>query len=116
MGMFREASSQEIDIVKEMAKSLGGAGWKLEEILEKTNAALARLQRLFDVDESESSEGSSRFLDLINESIREYNRLVDLAENALNRLLIQREACGFRTHRYVSHYYPIPSKIKLLRR
>jgi hypothetical protein len=115
MGMFREPGSQEIDLVKEMAESLGGTGSKLEDLLEKANAALVRLQGLLVVNETGSSEGCPRNLDLINECIREYNHLIDQAQNALAWLLIQREACGFRTHRNVSHFYPIPPKMKLLR-
>lgn len=115
MGMFRDPGSQEIDLVKEMAESLGATGSKLADLLEKTTAAHVRLQGLLVDDGARPSEGCPGNLDLINEYIREYNHLIDQAHNALAWLLIQREACGFRTHRNVSHFYPIPPKMKLWR-
>jgi hypothetical protein len=115
MGMFREAGPQEMDIVKEMAESLGSAGLRLEEILEKTNAALVHVQQLLEMVRVESLGSLEPDFAVINESIRRYNALVDKAQNALGWVLIQREACGFRTHRNVHHYYPIPAKIKLLK-
>jgi hypothetical protein len=115
MGMFREAGPQEMDIVKEMAESLGSAGLRLEEILEKTNAALVHVQQLLDMVRVESIGSFEPDFAVINESIRGYNALVDKAQNALDWVLIQREACGFRTHRNVHYYYPIPAKIKLLK-
>lgn len=115
MGMFREPSSQEIDIIKEMAESLGNAGVKLEEILDKTHAALERVRRLSAAYGARGLHEKEPDLDSVNTSIREFNSLVDEAENALMRLLIQREACGFRRHKNVNDFYAIPSKIRLIR-
>jgi hypothetical protein len=115
MGMFRDPGEQEIDLVKEMAESLGSAGLKLDELLERVGqarervlAALAQCRGGVDLSHTFSVEA-------VNESIREYNSLVDKSEDALQWLLIQREACGFRIHRDVDHYYPIPPKMKLLK-
>jgi predicted RNA-binding protein with EMAP domain len=115
MGMFRDSGSQEIDIVKEMAEGLGSQGLKLEDLLERTTAARERVQNM--VRCYQSSEAACEAYDIseVNDSIREYNSLVDRAEDALRWLLIQREACGFRTHRNVNLHYPIPSKMKLLK-
>ncbi len=109
MGMFRDSECQEVDLVKEMAEALGSTGLRLEEILEEVQVA-GRL-----VDELLGGNGSPRAdASLINEQIRRYNRLVDKAEDARRWLLIQREACGFRIHRDVDVYYPVPAKIKLI--
>lgn len=110
MGICRDAGSTEIDIVKEMAEGLGSTGLKLEDILEKAAAAreiAIRLMQLAQEDGSDTTEA--------NESITQFNKLVDQAEDTLRWLLIQREACGFRTHRNVNVHYPIPAKIKLLK-
>jgi hypothetical protein len=108
MGMFRDPGSTEIDIVKEMAEGLGSTGLKLEDLLEKADHAAQNARRLRQayVDGSES-------LSEVNDAIRAYNALVDKAEDVLQWLLIQREACGFRTHKNVRTYYPIPAKMKL---
>jgi hypothetical protein len=109
MGMFRDSGSAEIDIIKEMAEGLGSTGLRLEDLLEKANACrenVLSLVQLFHEAPRNKSE--------VNDSIKEYNALVDKAEDVLRWLLIQREACGFRTHRDVHVHYPIPPKIKLL--
>lgn len=114
MGMFREASETEIDIVKEMAEGLGSTGLRLEDILMKTEEARQRAHELLVQYGSGASDGERPDVSLVNDSIRDYNALVDKAEDVLRWLLIQREACGFRTHRNVRVHYPIPSKIRPL--
>lgn len=115
MGMCRDSGSQEIDIVKEMAEGLGSQGFRLEEILEKTSAACERVQKMVRCHVCREAGCEASDISDINDSIREYNGLVDRAEDALRWLLIQREACGFRTHRNVNIHYPIPPKMKLLK-
>lgn len=115
MGVVREAGSCEIDIIKEMAEGLGSTGLKLEDILEKTQAARDVAMRFVEQYRSaESSLGRGPDLAVVNEAIRTYNELVAEAEDALRWLLIQREACGFRIHRNVEIHYPIPSRMKFL--
>jgi hypothetical protein len=112
MGMFREVEAQEPDLIKEMAESLGSAGARLEELLEKLDRALpavAHLKTIFIEAPAAEKHGA---IEDVRKAIREYNLLVDRAENALAWLLIQREACGFRTHKNVHVFYPIPPKIK----
>lgn len=115
MGMFRDSGSEEIDIVKEMAEGLGSQGLKLEDILKKTTEARERVQKMVQCHQGVEAACEAHDLSVINDSIREYNSLVDRAQDALRWLLIQREACGFRTHRNVNVHYPIPSKMKLLK-
>jgi hypothetical protein len=115
MGMFRDSGSQEIDIVKEMAEGLGSTGARVEEFLEKAHAAADRVQSLLHSYHGIRSCEKRPEVSMVNNSIREYNGYVDKAEDALRWLLIQREACGFRTHRNVNSHYPIPSKMKLIK-
>ncbi|MBI4964356.1 MAG: hypothetical protein HY913_13850 [Desulfomonile tiedjei] len=116
MGMFRESGEQEIDIVKEMAESLGSSGLRVEELLEKATAASENARRMVACYRGERDDCEKPDLAVVNDSIREYNALVDKAEDALRWLLIQREACGFRRHRDVYVHYPIPRKIGLLKK
>jgi len=115
MGMFRENSEVEIDIVKEMAEGLGSTGLRIEDLLDKAAEARERVQDLMIRYENGSSKSERPDVTLVNDSIGEYNALIDKAEDALRWLLIQREACGFRTHRNVRVYYPIPGKIRPLK-
>jgi hypothetical protein len=112
MGISRDSASCEIDIIKEMAEGLGSSGLKLEDLLEKSETA--RLEALEAIEQYRGSElGADRpEISLVNDLVRVYNSLVEQAEDALRWLLIQREACGFRTHRNVEKFYPIPSKMK----
>ena len=115
MGIFRDSASCEIDIVKEMAEGLGSSGLKLEDLLEKS--AAARREALQAIKQYRSTElGAERpEIPVVNDLISDYNRLVEQAEDALRWLLIQREACGFRTHRNVDRFYPIPPKMKSIK-
>jgi hypothetical protein len=114
MGMFRESSNQEIDIVKEMAECLGSTGVKLDEILDKARQARDRAEYLVRRHRNPVGLPERPSVSVVNASIQEYNSWVDKAEDALRWLLIQREACGFRTHRNVDEHYPIPPRIRLL--
>lgn len=114
MGMFRDDASSEIDIVKEMAETLGSQGAKVEDLIEKANIALKKARELRD-DYDLGTNGTRPDPDTINDAIREYNKLADKAEDALRWLLIQREACGFRKHKNVNFFYPIPAKMKLFK-
>ena len=114
MGMYRDASETGIDIVKEMAEGLGSTGLQLEDLLIKTEEARRRAQDLLHLYGAGASSMERPEMSVVNESIRDFNTLVERAEDTLRWLLIQREACGFRTHRNVHKHYPIPSKIRPL--
>lgn len=115
MGMFRETDCQEADIIKEMAEGLGSTGIRLEQILEQVEDARNRVEDLRTDYSGNEHDSDKPPLSEINDSIREYNRLIEKAEDALRWLLIQREACGFRTHREVDTHYPIPARMKMLK-
>ena len=114
MGIARDPQSVEIDFVKEMAEALGSTGLKLEDILAKASVARAEALHLVERYHAGASRADRPDGAAVNESIRAHNALVDQAEDTLRWLLIQREACGFRTHRNVHVHYPIPAKIKLV--
>jgi len=116
MGMFRDSTSPEIDIIKEMAEGLGSTGLRLEDLIEKSTAARQEALEAIKQYHEHPSDADLSEISLVNDLIRDYNCLVEQAEDALRWLLIQREACGFRTHRNVDRYYPIPAKMKLIKK
>ena len=115
MGISGDSASCEIDIVKEMAEGLGSSGLKLEDLLEKSATARREALEAIEQYRNNESDADRPEISLVNDLIRVYNGLVEQAEDALRWLLIQREACGFRTHRNVERYYPIPPKMKLIK-
>ncbi len=115
MGISRDSASCEIDIVKEMAEGLGSRGLKLEDLLEKSATARREALEAIEQYRNSQSDADRPEISLVNDLIRVYNGLVEQAEDALRWLLIQREACGFRTHRNVEVFYPIPPKMKLIK-
>jgi hypothetical protein len=114
MGMFRDSVELEADLVKEMAEGLGSQGLRIEALLEKIDLAREQAEYLKGLYLAGPNGSSRPSRSLVNESVNEHNVLVDRAVDALRWLLIQREACGFRTHRKVAECYPIPEKMKLL--
>ncbi|MDA8405386.1 MAG: hypothetical protein M0T73_00790 [Deltaproteobacteria bacterium] len=112
MGVCRDISECEIDFVKEMAEGLGCTGLLLDSLLEKANLTKSKAEKILEEYQAEPSVASSILIDNLNTHITEYNSLVDKAEDTLRWLLIQREACGFRTHKNVNVHYPIPPKLK----
>ena len=117
MGICRDTGGMEIDLVKEMAEGLGNSGAALERLIEKAVQARMEVLTLMDTFRNGSSgDLCDEHIEMINDSIRKYNSTVNSAQHALEWLLIQREACGFRTHRNVSSFYPIPQKMILIRK
>jgi hypothetical protein len=111
MGLCRDISECEIEFVKEMAEGLGSSGLILDAILEKALAARSRAEELLRQYQNSESSAPVELLQELNKCISEYNGLVGKAEEALRWLLIQREACGFRRHKNVNHFYPIPERL-----
>lgn len=111
MGMFRESDDFDAELVKEMAEGLGSQGLKLEAILEKIDY-MKRIITMISKNQPLplKHNGPTTMLG----AVREHNFLVDKAQDALRWLLIQREACGFRTHKNVECFYPIPEKIEVI--
>ncbi len=116
MGVCRDATECEIEFVKEMAEGLGSSGLILDNLLEKACVARMIALDLIEKYQASSPNAPNRLVAITNERIKEYNSLVDKAEEALRWLLIQREACGFRTHKNVNQHYPIPLRLPLIKR
>lgn len=117
MGVCRDTGGMEIDLVKEMAEGLGNSGATLERLIQEASEARMEILALTDALNSDSKhECEADHVEMVNDSITKYNCLVNRAQNALDWLLIQREACGFRRHRNVNKFYPIPPKIRLLKK
>ncbi len=112
MGMLRDSGDLQVDLIKEMAEGLGSQGIRIEEILIRIRELRSRLRARIEVDVHGEIGSVSSEPALVDDIIGEYNLLVARAEEALRWLLIQREACGFRTHRHVSSHYPIPCRIR----
>ncbi|MFH0958971.1 MAG: hypothetical protein V1897_09745 [Pseudomonadota bacterium] len=111
MGVYRDISECEIEFVKEMAEGLGSSGLILEALLAKAVEARSRSEELLNRYNSSKSDAFAELINELNQSIFDYNALVGKCEEALRWLLIQREACGFRTHKNVSQFYPIPERL-----
>jgi len=114
--MFRDSSYPEKEKIKEMAEGLGSTGLRLEDLIEKSMAARQEVLEAIKQYHEHASDADRSVISLANDLIRQYNVLVEQAEDTLRWLLIQREACGFRTHRNVDRYYPIPAKMKLIKK
>ena len=111
MGVCRDISECEIEFVKEMAEGLGSSGLILDGILAKAMEAGSRAKELLNKYQDSESDASAEFIQDLNQRIAEYNALVGKSEEALRGLLIQREACGFRRHKNVNQFYPIPKRL-----
>jgi hypothetical protein len=116
MGVCRDASECGIEFVKEMAEGLGSSGIILDNLLEKARMAKMIALDLIEKYQASSTNASDTLVAITNKRIKEYNSLVVKAEEALRWLLIQREACGFRTHKNVNQHYPIPPRLPLITR
>jgi hypothetical protein len=115
MGVCRDASECEIEFVKEMAEGLGSSGIILDNLLEKARMAKMIALDLIEKYHASPTNAPDTLLAITNKRIKEYNSLVEKAEEALRWLLIQREACGFRTHKNVSQHYPLPPRLPLIK-
>jgi hypothetical protein len=113
MGIARDPGSLQADLVKEMAEALGGAGLKLEAILERIHEVRRLVETLRSSVESDGNGRVPGLLERLIEVTREHNVLVAQAEETRRKLLIQREACGFRIHRDVDRHYPIPRRVRI---
>ena len=117
MGVCRDTDGIQVDMVKEMAEGLGNSGAALEQLIVKASEARKEVLALIeDFNSGYQHKHDHNHLEMVNDSVTKYNSMVDKAQHALDWLLIHREACGFRTHRHVNKFYPIPAKIRLLKK
>jgi hypothetical protein len=93
-----ELSPADIELIKEAASALARAGEKLEQALRQLRAA----EELLDL-YRENGNPSSR-----QEAIEQYRIAREKAETARYVYIIQREAVGFRNHKFPDRIFPLP--------
>ena len=95
----------EVEILKEKACALGNAGHRLQKDLDQLQALLRELK----IRIVSQNEGVDR--DELEKGVAEFNQLVLAARESRRRLMIHREASGFRGHELVAEAYPIPTPL-----
>jgi hypothetical protein len=90
-------SKTDKEILEEKAKTLGFAGYRLEEKLNELAAIAKEMEKAASV--SEYNELAARF-----------NRVRDEAMARKYELTIHREAIGARFHKDMERHYPVPEK------
>lgn len=103
----------EKEILREKAQALGGTG----KALEKAMSQLAAVENDIKILMKSGQDGQlKRAAQIENgtfqELVAEYKRRRRLAFESRRKLIIQREAIGFRNHSYVFEKYPLPESIK----
>ena len=93
-----ELSPADIELIREAAGALARCGEKLEKALRHLRWAEERLDS-----QSPGSTSISR-----EEAIEEYKTARRRAEKARYVYIVQREAVGFRNHRFADRIYPLP--------
>ena len=95
-----ELSPADIELIQEAAGALARCGEKLEKALRGLRSAEDRLDS-----EHHSSKSISR-----REAIAHYKAARIRAEQARYVYIVQREAIGFRNHKFADLIYPLPPR------
>eukprot|EP01134_Creolimax_fragrantissima_P004447 CFRG4447T1 len=103
----QELKTLEMEVLEEIAVSLGRTG-------DKTNWSFYKLEeaeRSLDVFMEREGEGDAK--ERISK-IREFNRLREIAYEERRKLLIHRQACGFKSGNWqtIDKSYPLPARRK----
>jgi hypothetical protein len=93
-----ELSPQDIEFIKEAAGALARCGERLEKALGQLRVAEDLLDLASDTGTSSPPE----------EAIEQYKIAWAQAEKARYLYIVQREAIGFRNHKFADHLYPLP--------
>ncbi len=93
-----ELSPTDIDLIKEAAGALARSGERLEKALRRLRSAEEFLD--FHLDTSPSS--------VREEAIERYRTARRKAETARYTYIVQREAVGFRNHKFPDRIFPLP--------
>ena len=93
-----ELSPQDIEFLKEAAGALARCGERLEKALGQLRSAEALLDLGLNARTSSSRE----------EAIEQYRTAWSQAETARYLHIVQREAIGFRNHKFADHLFPLP--------
>jgi multidrug resistance efflux pump len=94
----KELSAADIELIREAAGALARCGERLEN-------ALRQLRSAQDVLESCGGSGSSSRRQA---AVEQYKAARRQAETARYMYIVQREAVGFRNHKFADHIYPLP--------
>jgi hypothetical protein len=95
-----ELSPQDIEFLKEAASALARCGERLEKALGELRSA----EELLDLG-SNTRMPSSR-----EGAIAQYKMAWNQAEKARYLYIVQREAIGFRNHKFADHLFPLPPR------
>jgi hypothetical protein len=98
-----EYSPADIELIKEAAGALARSGERLEKALRQLRSA----EELLELG-SNTRTPSSR-----EERIEQYKIAWSRAEKARYLYIVQREAIGFRNHKFADHLYPLPLRRNL---
>lgn len=94
-----ELSAQDIEFIKEAAGALARCGERLETALRKLHSA----ERALDLGGDDEAPPGSR-----QQAIEHYREAWKGAEKARYLYIVQREAIGFRNHKFADRIYPLP--------
>ena len=112
---LNEISPEDLELIKEAAGALARYGQKLEKALSHLRATEEILDDIFI---SSPREGSlqNESLPSLEEAIQQYQEAHLQAEQARYKYIVQREAVGFRNHKFADQLFPLPGKKRNLSR
>ena len=93
-----ELSPADIELIKEAAGALARSGEKLEAALRQLRAA----EELLDLCPHNGTPAS------LQEALEQYKAARRKAEKARYVYIVQREAVGFRNHKFADRIFPLP--------
>lgn len=93
-----ELSPADIELIQEAAGALARSGEKLEKALQQLRSA----EELLDLHSDNGTRSS------LQEAIERYKVARKQAEKARYVYIVQREAVGFRNHRFPDRIFPLP--------
>jgi len=123
---LNEISPEDLELIKEAAGALARYGEKLEKALARLRAAEEMMNRFF-WSSLHKEEGMIIYndpplgsperaaLSSLAEAIELYQKAHQQAERARYKYIVQREAVGFRNHKFADQLFPLPPKRRNLK-
>ena len=122
---LNEISPEDLELIKEAAGALARYGEKLEKALARLREAEEMMDTFFSKlpqEEDRSRKGpplegspDSSPLSILEETIERYQEAHQQAEQARYKYIVQREAVGFRNHKFADQLFPLPPKRRNLK-
>lgn len=100
---IREMTPIDVELFREAASALARSGERLEEALAFLRESEMSLQ-------ASLAEGTASDISGARET---YRKAWQRAERARYAYIVQREALGLRTHRFVDRFYPMPPERRI---